>query len=318
MDRVNLPFTGIPTFLRAPLVTTLHTVLSRPDARKLRIVRRLAQRSAVLVVMARRAVDLLEEVYGVPRERIVHIPHGAPLPPPTPRGELRRRLGLEGRVVLCTLGLLNPGKGIEYALQALPDVVAACPEVLYLVLGQTHPVVKRYMGEAYRDHLLELVERLGLQGHVRFVDAYLSQQELVEYLVSSDIYVTPYLGREQITSGTLAYALALGKAIVSTPYIYAEEMLGDGTGILVPFRDAAALASSLRQLIASPSLRALLEGRAAARGGDLSWARVAQQYARLFLETAEAGPLARLLPRRRKLSLEAERGSHRRGPGQAG
>lgn len=282
--------------LRRPLVTTLHTVLSRPDARKVRIIRRVAERSQVIVVMARRAVDLLSGVYGIPAEKVVLIPHGAPAAPAEPRGDIRRRLGLGGRFVLCTLGLINPGKGIEYALEALPEVVADHPEVLYLVLGQTHPGVKRHMGEAYRDHLLGLVERLGLGRHVRFVDAYLSQRDLVAYLAASDVYLTPYLGRDQITSGTLAYAVALGKAIVSTPYVYAEEMLAGGAGILVPFRDPRAIAAALRTLITRPRLRGRLEGRTAARGWSLSWSKVAHQYARLFLETgdAEGRPRTRL------------------------
>lgn len=289
--------------LRAPLVTTLHTVLSQPDPRRLRIIRRLAERSAVVVVMARRARELLEQVYGLPRGKVVHVPHGAPLPPDRPRAELRRRLGLEGRVALCTFGLINPGKGIEYVLEALPAVVGAHPEALYLVLGQTHPGVKRHMGEAYRDRLLELVQRLRLEPHVRFVDSYLSQQDLVAYLFSADVYITPYLGRDQITSGTLAYALALGKAIVSTPYAYAEEMLGDGTGILVPFRDPGAIAGALRRLLASPSLRGLLEGRAAARGWELSWDRVAQQYVRLFLETMGTDGRHGKVPRPQRVGL---------------
>lgn len=280
--------------LRRPLVTTLHTVLSRPDPHKVRIIRRVAERSQVIVVMARRAVDLLSGVYGIPPEKVVLIPHGAPAAPAEPRQDIRRRLGLEGRFVLCTLGLINPGKGIEYALEALPRVVADHPEVLYLVLGQTHPGVKRHMGEAYRDHLLGLVERLGLGRHVRFVDAYLTQRDLVSYLAASDVYLTPYLGRDQITSGTLAYAVALGKAIVSTPYVYAEEMLGDGAGVLVPFRDPDAIAATLRTLITQPALRGRLEGRTAAAGWPLSWNKVAHQYARLFLETGDAEGRARV------------------------
>lgn len=271
--------------LEKPLITTLHTVLSRPDARKRGIIRTLAERSQMVVVMAERARGILAEVYGIDPAKVVFIPHGAPAAPASPRQSIRRQLGLEGRVVVSTMGLINPGKGIEYFIQALPEVVSAHPEVLYLVLGQTHPGVLRYMGEAYRDRLLELVEQLGLQRHVRFVASYLSQEQLVAYLAATDIYVTPYLGREQITSGTLAYALALGKAIISTPYLYAEELLGGGAGVLVPFRDSAALAKAVKAIIGRPDLRAALEARAGAIGREMLWPKVAVQYGRLFLET---------------------------------
>ncbi len=271
--------------LRKPLVTTLHTVLSQPDPPKREITRELADRSQVLVVMARRAADLLEEAYGIPREKVTYVPHGAPLPPPEFRGSIRRRLGMEGRFVVTTMGLLNPGKGIEQMLAGLPAVVQRAPEALYLVLGQTHPGVVRHMGETYREELHRLVESLGLRDHVRFVGCYLTQSQLVDYLVASDVFVTPYVGREQIVSGTLAYALALGKAIVSTPYVYAEEMLGDGTGILVPFQDPAALGRAVTGLHHEPAFRRALEARAMAKGAGMVWNRVGQQYARLFLET---------------------------------
>ncbi len=285
--------------LRIPLVTTLHTVLSQPDPRKLELTRRIAERSQVVVVLARLAVDILREVYGINGGRVTFIPHGAPTVSVAPRQTIRRRLGLSGRSVLCTMGLINPGKGIEYVLEALPDVVGRHPEALYLVLGQTHPGVKRFMGEAYRDKLREMVRTLGLEAHVRFVDTYLSQEELVDYLVATDIYVTPYLGREQIVSGTLAYAMGLGKAVVSTPYFYAEELLGEGRGLLVDFRDPGGMAQAINRLLDRPELRTALEMRAAALGREMSWSRVGHQYARLFLESLGAdaafAPAARLL-----------------------
>lgn len=274
--------------LRKPLVTTLHTVLSRPDPAKREITRELAERSQVVVVMARRGAALLEEAYGIPREKVTYVPHGAPLPPTEPRGSIRRRLGLEGRFVITTMGLLNPGKGIEHMIRALPTIVERAPDALYLVLGQTHPGVVRHMGEAYREQLLALVEGLGLREHVRLVGSYLTRAQLVDYLVASDLFVTPYVGREQIVSGTLAYAVALGKAIVSTPYVYAEEMLADGTGFLVPFRDPEALARAVLKVYEEPGVRRSLEARAAEKGADLAWTRVGQQYARLFLETLTA------------------------------
>lgn len=279
--------------LRKPLVITLHTVLSQPEPRKVRIIRELAGRSQVLVVMARRAVELLTSVYGIRREKIVIIPHGAPAAPGVPREEIRRHLGLADRLVLCTLGLINPGKGIEYVLEALPSVVARHPSTLYLVLGQTHPGVRRAMGEAYRDRLLGMVDSLGLQRHVRFVDSYLSQADLVQYLVATDVYVTPYTGRDQITSGTLAYAVALGKAVVSTPYAYAEELLGGGGGLLVDFYDSSGISAAVNRLAAEPDLRADLEARAARTGRDMAWPQVARQFARVFLETVFPASQAR-------------------------
>lgn len=270
--------------LEKPLVTTLHTVLSEPDDIKLHLTRRLAEKSQTLVVMARRAVEILRNVYRVAPEKITLIQHGAPERPAVPREVLRRKLGLADRFVLCTMGLINPGKGIEYALEGLPEVARRHPEVLYLVLGQTHPGVKRHMGEAYRDRLRSMVSELDLDNHVRFVDTYLNQAELVEYLVATDVYLTPYLGREQIVSGTLAYAFSLGKAIVSTPYFYAEELLGDGGGILIPFRDSYALREAVASLLAHPERRAALEARAAGRRRAMTWSRVGQQYARLFLK----------------------------------
>lgn len=272
--------------LDAPLITTFHTVLSKPDKIKRDLMRYLADRSEAVVVMARRAVDLLRDVYGIDPSKIAFIHHGAPLPPRIDRGEVKRRLGLQGRSVICTLGLINPGKGIEYMIQAMPRVVENFPEAIYLVLGQTHPGVLRHMGEIYRDSLLKLVDELGLHRHVRFVDSYLTRQELIDYLLATDIYVTPYLGREQITSGTLAYAIALGKAIVSTRYVYAEELLGDGNGALVGFRDAAGIAEAVTGLLASPERRGAMELRAARAGLAMGWPRVARHYARLFLETA--------------------------------
>lgn len=280
--------------LDRPVITTLHTVLSRPDRRKLELTRRIIERSEVVVVLARRAVNILRDSYGADCSRVVFIPHGAPTVSVTPRQTIRRRLGLEGRSVLCTMGLINPGKGIEYVIAALPDVVAKHPDTLYLVLGQTHPGVRKFMGEAYRDQLKEMVRERGLQKHVSFIDAYLTQEELVDYLVATDIYVTPYLGREQIVSGTLAYALGLGKAVISTPYFYASELLTEGRGVLVDFRDSRAIAGAINELLEQPEMRLAMERRAAALGREMSWPRVGLQYARLFVETL--GPENSLLP----------------------
>lgn len=272
--------------LEIPWVVTLHTVLRRPTPRQREVVRRMAARARRVVVLARSAREILAEVYGVDPARLVHIPHGAPDGLPTSRHEVRRRLGLERATVLCTLGLINPGKGIEYVIEALPELVPDFPDLLYLVLGQTHPGVLRHSGESYREMLKARARQLGVERHVRFVDAYLDDAALVEYLAASDIYITPYLSPEQISSGTLAYAVGLGKAVISTPYAYAQELLADGRGLLVPFRDAGALAEAVRAILASPRLRRGMERRARLVGRSMAWPRVAEAYAELVGEVA--------------------------------
>ncbi len=275
--------------IEAPIFTTFHTVLSRPDAYKRDLMRYLADRSESVVVMAPRAVSLLNDVYGIDPHKIAFIHHGAPVPTPTSNQEIKRRLGLEGYTVVCTLGLINPGKGIEYMIQAMPSIVERFPDVIYLVLGQTHPGILRHMGEIYRDSLLKMVEDLRLTRHVKFVDSYLTRNEILDYLSATDIYVTPYLGKEQITSGTLAYAISLGKAIVSTPYMYAEELLGNGAGILVNFRDPEGMAQAVIEILSSPERRKGLELRSSSLGQIMVWPRVARQYSRLFMEKVSGG-----------------------------
>ena len=272
--------------LRKPYLITLHTVLRCPDARKRRLTRALAQGAAAVVVLADKAVSILSDVYDIDPAKIVHIPHGAPSCGRLSRAHIRSQLGIEGRQVLCTLGLINPGKGIENVIAALPQVAARHPSVLYLVLGQTHPGVRALMGESYRESLAALVQRLGVEEHVRFVDAYLSDEDLVNYLVASDIYITPYLDAEQISSGTLAYAAGLGKAVISTPYQYATELLDDGRGILVPFRDPVALAQAIDGVLSSPRRRRGMERRMARVGNKMHWPVVARRHAQLLRTAA--------------------------------
>lgn len=267
--------------LEVPLITTLHTVLAEPTPRQRHILQELGQCSQAVVVMARAAAERLPRIYGVAPEKVYVLPHGVPLPPPgTPR-HWKRRLGFEDRTVALTFGLLSPGKGIEVALEAVRRAAAEVPSLLYVVAGSTHPEVLRREGEAYRESLLHLVDRLGIQHHVRFINRYLEEEELLGFILAADIYVVPYYGRDQTSSGTLTFAMALGKAIISTPFTYAQEMLADGAGILVPFGNPAALAEALVQLACDPLRRAALSIRAQARAQGLWWPLVGARYLRL-------------------------------------
>lgn len=274
--------------LRKPLVTTLHTIVPHPEPHFREILRHLVARSEKVVVMNPIAFELLARDYGVKTHKVVLIHHGAPDVPFRGREAVKAALGLQGRFVISTFGLISRGKGLEYAIQALPLVVERHPEVLYLILGETHPNVRRQEGESYREELQELVRSLALDQHVQFVNRYLTKEELIGYLQATDVYMTPYLNPNQIVSGTLAYAMACGKVIVSTPYLYAQALCADGRGILVNFRDPQSLADALLLLLDNPSLLAEMERRAYAYGRQMVWPVVGRQYAQLFASLAEA------------------------------
>ena len=282
--------------LRAPVVTTLHTILERPTEEQRRVMLALIQNSSRLVVMSRKGRDILARVYGAPLRKIDIIPHGAPDRPLVDADKIKPRFGLEGRDVLMTFGLLSPGKGIETAIRAMPRIVAARPNALYLVLGATHPHLLARDGETYREHLIALAEELGVADNVRFVNSYVGVEELIAYLSAADIYLTPYLNEAQITSGTLAYAVALGKPVVSTPYWHAAELLEGGAGVLTPFGDIAAISDAVADLLSDTAKRRALSRRAYERGRKTIWPRVAELYLQSF-EAARAE--ARAKPARR-------------------
>ena len=290
--------------LRMPIVSTLHTVLAQPDAAQLHVMREITTLSERLVVMTPHGATLLKEVHGVPPEKIDVIPHGIPGAPHT--GRTKDQLGFEGRRVILTFGLLSPDKGIEQAIQALPAILARHPDALYVVVGATHPHLKEREGETYRVMLESLAHRLSVDASVVFHDRFVSADELDDFLSAADIYVTPYLNEAQITSGTLARAVGAGKAIISTPYWHARDLLADGRGVLVAGADAAAIAGAAIRLLDDDAARLALGARAAAHGADMRWPVVARRYLQSF-ERAHAdhgdrrrtGFQARTLARRR-------------------
>lgn len=270
----------------APVVTTLHTVLAHPPAALRQASREVADRSDRLVVLADRAVDLLASGCGITGDRVRMIPHGVPDLPFANPDRPKPTIGAEGRTVLMTFGLLGPDKGIEVALDALPAVVAEHPDVLYIVLGATHPEIVRHHGEQYREQLVAQVARLGLEDHVVFENRYVDLDVLCRYLGATDLYITPYHGAEQIVSGTLAYAVGIGCGVVSTPYPYAQELLSDGRGRLVPFADPPALAAALLELISDRPARERMQRRAYDQARSMTWPAVAAAYADLFSEVS--------------------------------
>jgi glycosyltransferase involved in cell wall biosynthesis len=273
--------------LHKPVITTLHTVLPRPDPWMRESVRRIADRSTVIVVMAETAARLLRDVYGVAKRPVV-IQHGMPAIVPHGRRRLKRQLGMEQRTIISTFGLVDPRKGLEHMIAAMPAIVARHPNALYLIVGQTHPELLRKEGERYRNELATSIAGLGMAEHVQFVNQYLTQREIVDYLLATDVYVTPYLDLNQITSGTLAYALGAGKAIVSTRYLHAAEALADGRGLLVDVRDPEGLARAVLAILDDPALKRELESRAYEYGKEMAWPNVGRRVLALTREVLDA------------------------------
>jgi glycosyltransferase involved in cell wall biosynthesis len=273
--------------LRKPVITTLHTVLPQPEPQIRETVRRIAERSTRVVVMAETAARLLREVYGITQQPIV-IQHGMPAIVPRGRHRLKRQLGMDHRTILSTFGLVDPRKGLEYMIAAMPEIVARHPSALYLIVGQTHPELLKKAGEQYRNELVNKIDSSGMSDHVRFVNQYLTQREIVDYLLASDVYVTPYLDLNQITSGTLAYALGAGKAIVSTRYLHAAEALADGRGLLVDVRDPSGLARAVLAILDDPALKTELERRAYDYGKEMAWPNVGRRVLALTRELVES------------------------------
>jgi glycosyltransferase involved in cell wall biosynthesis len=268
--------------LRMPVVTTLHTVLRDPTQHQRRVMAELSQASDRMVVMSEHSRQFLRDIYDVPDDKIDMIHHGIPDVPFIDPNYYKDRFGVEGKTTILTFGLLSPNKGIETMIQALPGVLEKHPDVVYIVLGATHPALKRSQGESYRLSLERLVQSLDIEENVIFHNRFVSLDELVEFIGCADLYVTPYLNEAQVVSGTLAYSVGAGKAVISTPYWYAEELLADGRGRLVPFKDSAALTQQVLELLDEEPQRHAMRKRAYELGRNMIWKHVAGQYMESF------------------------------------
>lgn len=263
--------------LSIPVIATLHTVLEKPNPDERRVMEALLRGASRVIVMAEKGREILKRVHGADDRKIAMIPHGVPDRPFADPEDFKPRFGWQGREVILTFGLLAPSKGIETVIEAMPAIAAARPDALYVILGATHPNLVAHEGETYRDRLKALAAELGVAEHVAFIDGFVEQRELLDYLQAADVYATPYPNPAQITSGTLSYAVAVGKPVVSTPYIHATEILADEHGALVPFSDSAAFAREIGRLLSDKDARLALANRAYARGRTMLWPRLAEK-----------------------------------------
>jgi len=268
--------------LNAPVVTTLHTVLEKPGADYYQSLVDMCSYSCKVITMNERGVGMLRDIYGIPGEKIELVPHGIPDLAFVDNNYYKHKFNMDGRRTLLTFGLLNKNKGVEVMLRAMPDIVKAEPSVLYVVLGMTHPSVLKYDGESYRLGLQRIVKELGLQKHVIFHNRFVNDEELHNFLCAADVYITPYLNKEQLTSGTLSFAVGTGKAVVSTPYWAAEELLADGRGRLVAFGDSKQMADAVIEILKNDSLFYTLRRKAYDYGRSRTWPKIGQAYWRLF------------------------------------
>ena len=268
--------------IEKPVVTTLHTILEEPVPDAKRVLEQTLEHSDFLVVMAQTGKRMLEQLYGGHADRIRYVPHGCPNVPYIGTAMTKLSLGLKDRFVLSTFGLLSRGKGIEHVVEALPQIVREHPSAVYLIIGETHPEVRKREGESYRQLLLDLVESLGLEKNVRFVNQFLAENELIRYLQATDVYVLPYPNREQISSGTLSYALSTGKAIVTTPFLHAEEVISGGAALECKFKDPDSIAEGVNTLLNDDQLRERFGRMAYQYSRSMIWPNVAMSYVNVF------------------------------------
>jgi glycosyltransferase involved in cell wall biosynthesis len=282
--------------LEMPVVTTLHTVLVEPNPVQRDVMARIIDISSKIVIMSEKGRELLRSVHDVPAHKIEVIPHGIPDFPFLETHHAKAEFGFAGKTIILTFGLLSPNKGIEIMLDAMPGIVESCPNAVYVILGATHPNLVRHQGEAYRDSLTARVQRLGIKDHVVFFNQFVDQATLLNFISMCDVYVTPYLNEGQMTSGTLAYSFGLGKAVVSTPYWHAKELLGEGRGILVPFEDANALSFEIAGLLTNDVRRHAMRNRAYAASRSMTWVQTAKRYLAVFETACENARLGMSLP----------------------
>jgi len=302
--------------LEMPVVTTLHTVLANPAPIQHDVMRRIMDASAKIVIMSETTRELLRSVHDVPDHKIDVIPHGIPEFPFLETHHAKQEFGFADNTTILTFGLLSPNKGIEFMLDAMPSIIKSCPNAIYVILGATHPNLVRDQGEAYRDSLTARVRELGIEDHVAFFNQFVDQATLLNFISMCDVYVTPYLNEAQMTSGTLAYSFGLGKAVVSTPYWHAKELLSDGRGILVPFGDAKALSAEISGLLANDVRRQAMRKRAYAASRSMTWVRTAKRYLTVFedaYEKSQPGPsvsISAIVPASKGLFVPEMRTEH--------
>ncbi len=287
------------TFLKKlskPCITTMHTTLSpnsrifqTPESKAAhdKVVKGIGRYSSAITVMTKMAANILQKSHNIDANKIRIIPHGTPPIPFVSSETVKDALSLDGRVVLSTFGLLSRDKGIHNAIKALPDIIKEWPDILYLIIGATHPQVRLRVGEKYRKRLVNLVKKLKLEKNVKFHNRFLSKDELIQYLQATDVYICPYVNVGQLSSGTLTYALGAGRAIVSTPFYYAKEVLDEGRGVLCKFKNPASITDGIRHLLKNPEQRAHIEKLAYEYGQDMTWSKVASKYVSLFNEVIQ-------------------------------
>ncbi|MBN1262981.1 MAG: glycosyltransferase family 4 protein [Candidatus Pacebacteria bacterium] len=268
--------------IKKPIVTTLHTVTKSPPIDVLNIVQKIAFYSEAITVMAEACIQRLVKIYKIDKRKIVVIPHGVPDVAFTSPEPYKKNLGLEGRIIISAINLLSDNKGLEYVIESLPKVIKKHPRILFLIAGMTHPEVLKWQGEAYRNSLAEKAKELGVEANVMFDNRYVTLEELIHYLMASDFYITPYLGADQTASGTLAYALAAGKVCLSTPYVYAREVLADKRGVLIDFRNSTQIAQALNYYLDHPLTMEKTKRRAYDYGRQMIWHNVALKHLELF------------------------------------
>jgi len=264
--------------LKKPFILNTHTVLPTPEFHKRRILSKLGQKATAVICMTHRSAELLNKVYNIPRGKIYMVHHGVPEFQPKPSEAIKKSYGIENRPLVLTFGFLGPGKGIELGIKAISYLKDKYPDIIYLVAGETHPNLKKRMGEAYRESLVELIQALEVDDNIKFINKYLSLEELGEILYMADVYLTPYPHRHQAVSGALSYAIGCGRAIVSTPYDYALEVLADGRGLIASDADPEELASLIDKILSNPKLKEQLEQKAAKLGRTMTWPQVGKKY----------------------------------------